>query len=97
MKNVNLIRKKEADRWFVRNKGSLLAKDEKILDLIKINSIKANNILEIGCANGDKLNQYSKLCKSKKSYGVDLSNLLKKKIEKSLVNLLKITINLIHI
>ena len=73
MKNVNLIRKKEADRWFVRNKGSLLAKDEKILDLIKINSIKANNILEIGCANGNKLNQYSKLCKSKKSYGVDLS------------------------
>ena len=73
MKNVNLIRKKEADRWFVRNKGSLLAKDEKILDLIKINSIKANNILEIGCANGNKLNQFSKLCKSKKSYGVDLS------------------------
>ena len=73
MKNVNLFRKKQADRWFVRNKGSLLAKDEKILDLIKINSIKANNILEIGCANGNKLNQYSKLCKSKKSYGVDLS------------------------
>ena len=64
MKNINLIKKKEADRWFVRNKGSFTLKDEKILDLIKINSIKANNILEIGCANGNKLNQYSKLCKS---------------------------------
>ena len=73
MKNINLIKKKEADRYFIRNKGSLSKQDEKILNLIKINSIKANNILEIGCANGNKLNQYSKLCKSKKSYGVDLS------------------------
>ena len=73
MKNINLISKKEADKYFLRNKGSLSVKDEKIFNLIKINSIKANNILEIGCANGNKLNQYSKLCNSKKSYGVDLS------------------------
>lgn len=72
MKNINLLKKKEADKYFVRNKG-LSVKDKKIFDLIKINSIKANNILEIGCASGHKLNQYSKLCKSKKSYGVDLS------------------------
>ena len=73
MKNINLIKKKEADKHFVRHKGTVLAKDKKILDLIKINSIKANNILEIGCFNGSRLNQYSKLCNSKKSYGVDLS------------------------
>tara|TARA_B100000963_G_scaffold345719_1_gene350124 strand:+ start:2682 stop:3332 length:651 start_codon:yes stop_codon:yes gene_type:complete len=73
MKNINLIRKKEADRYFVRNQGHLSVKDEKIFNLIKINSIKANNILEIGCSNGNRLNQYSKLCKSKKNYGVDLS------------------------
>tara|TARA_A100001388_G_C28729270_1_gene480629 strand:+ start:675 stop:1328 length:654 start_codon:yes stop_codon:yes gene_type:complete len=73
MKNIDLIRKKEADKYFVRNKDSLSVKDEKIFNLIKINSIKANNILEIGCANGNRLNQYSKLCKSKKSYGVDIS------------------------
>ena len=73
MKNINLIKKKEADKHFVRHKGIVLAKDKKILDLIKINSIKANNILEIGCFNGSRLNQYSKLCNSKKSYGVDLS------------------------
>ena len=29
--------------------------------------------MEIGCANGKNLNQYSKLCNSKKSYGIDLS------------------------
>ena len=69
----HLIKKKEADKHFVRHKGTVLAKDKKILDLIKINSIKANNILEIGCFNGSRLNQYSKLCNSKKSYGVDLS------------------------
>ena len=49
--------------------------DEKILNLIKINSIQAKNILEIGCANGNRLNQYSKLCNSKKSYGIDLSKI----------------------
>ena len=45
MKNIDLIRKKEADKYFVRNKDSLSVKDEKIFNLIKINSIKANNIL----------------------------------------------------
>jgi 2-polyprenyl-3-methyl-5-hydroxy-6-metoxy-1,4-benzoquinol methylase len=75
MKNLNLVKKKEADRYFVRNKNYYKKKivEEKIIDLIKINSIKANSILEIGCANGNKLNQYSKLCSSKNSYGVDLS------------------------
>ena len=29
--------------------------------------------LEIGCANGFKLNQYSKILKTKINYGVDLS------------------------
>ena len=75
MKNFNLVKKKEADRFFIRNKSFYHKdmSDKKILDLIKVNSIKANNILEIGCANGSKLNQYSKLCNSKNSYGIDLS------------------------
>ena len=60
MKNLDLVKKKEADRYFFRNRNSISnLTDKKILDLIKINSIKANNILEIGCANGNKLNQYS--------------------------------------
>lgn len=66
---MGLIKKIEADKYFVRNKSYMSdIKDEKILNLNKINSIKANNILEIGCANGNRLNQYSKLCNSKKSY-----------------------------
>jgi len=80
MKNINLIKNKEADDFFLRNikhynKNSF---DEKIINLIKTNNLKAEKILEIGCANGKYLNQYSKLLKSKKSYGVDLS---KKAIE----------------
>jgi len=75
MKNLDLIKKKEADRFFIRNKIDYRNDkiDEKILNLIKNNSLKANNILEIGCATGNKLNQYSKLCNSKNSYGIDLS------------------------
>ena len=79
MKNLELVKKKEADKFFMRNKSYFTKHsfdwiDEKILNLIKINSIQAKNILEIGCANGNKLHQYAKLCKSKKIYGVDLSN-----------------------
>ena len=40
---------------------------------IKNNNLKKDKILEIGCADGNKLNQYSKLLKSKKNYGIDLS------------------------
>ena len=80
MKNINLIKNKEADDFFLRNikhyNENLF--DEKIINLIKTNNLKAEKVLEIGCANGKYLNQYSKLLKSKKSYGVDLS---KKAIE----------------
>ena len=75
MKNINLIKNKEADDFFLRNikhyNENLF--DEKIINLIKTNNLKAEKVLEIGCANGKYLNQYSKLLKSKKSYGVDLS------------------------
>ena len=75
MKNFNLVKKKAADKFFLRNKKfyekNLI--DKKITDLIKVNSLKAKNILEIGCANGNKLYQYSKLLNSKNNYGIDLS------------------------
>ena len=70
MKNINLIKKKDGNKFFLRNKVSMLnVKDEKILNLFKINSIKANNILEIGCAHGNKLNQYSNYVILKKLWG----------------------------
>lgn len=75
MKNIKLLKNKEADRFYLRNINYLnyYSPDEKIINLIKNNNLKADKILEIGCANGHKLNEYSKLLKSKKNYGVDLS------------------------
>ena len=68
MKNIKIIKNKEADKWFLRNIRSYNndSFDERIINLIKNNNLKADKILEIGCANGNKLNQYSKLLKSKK-------------------------------
>ena len=75
MRNIKIIRKKTGDKYFLRNihlyNNELF--DQKIVNLVKINNIIADKVLEIGCANGNKLNQYSKLLKSKKNYGVDLS------------------------
>ena len=68
MKNIKIVKNKEADKWFLRNIRSYNNNsfDERIINLIKNNNLKADKILEIGCANGNKLNQYSKLLKSKK-------------------------------
>ena len=67
--------------------------DKKITDLIKVNSLKAKNILEIGCANGNKLYQYSKLLNSKNNYGIDLSKkaILNGKLKYKNLNLLNIS------
>ncbi|MDC0875598.1 methyltransferase domain-containing protein [Candidatus Pelagibacter sp.] len=75
MKNIDIIKKKEGDNWFKRNFKlySQDIKDINITNLIKINSIEPKSILEIGCANGMKLNQYQDEFKSKINYGIDLS------------------------
>jgi ubiquinone/menaquinone biosynthesis C-methylase UbiE len=57
MNQKEIFLKEESDNWFIRNKESLknLTKYidiDEILDYVKEN----NNILEIGCANGTKLN-----------------------------------------
>ena len=59
MKNLNLVKKKEANKYFERNKNHFEKNliDEKIISLIKDNRLRAKNILEIGCANGNKLQQ----------------------------------------
>ena len=75
MKILSLL-KKEADIFFNRNIDyyASSSNDYRILDLIKINTIKPKSILEIGCANGSKLNQYQQELKTKINYGVDLSS-----------------------
>ena len=99
MKNLNLVKKKEADKYFVRNKNHFEKNfiDEKIISLIKDNHLKANSILEIGCANGNKLNQYAKLCKSRKIYGVDLSSKAIKDGKKKYKNLNFLNISSVEI
>ena len=104
MKNLNFLKKKGSDKFFLENKNYFKNNimNENISNLIKNNRIQANHILEIGCANGNNLNQYSKLCNTKKSYGVDLSrkaiiNGKKKFINLKLLNISSIEINKIKI
>jgi len=75
MKNILQLKKKASDNWFLRNfdKTSYSLLDKKIINLIKNNDLKGNKILEIGCSDGTKLFQYSKLLMSKINFGVDLS------------------------
>ena len=75
MKNLNILKKKEANNFFSRNKNYYreLRNDSKLINLIQQTKIKAKNILEIGCADGNKIFQYKKILKSKNVYGVDLS------------------------
>ncbi|OUU53338.1 MAG: hypothetical protein CBC25_00600 [Pelagibacteraceae bacterium TMED65] len=74
--NIKIVKKKEADKYFVRNLDFFNSSksDYRIIDLIKINKIKPNSILEIGCANGIKLNEYRINLNSKVNYGIDLSS-----------------------
>ena len=87
--------KLEGDKWFLRNKNFLYFNkiDNSIKKLFINEKIKINSILEIGCSNGSKLNQYAKLLKSKINYGVDISKLAiedgKKKYKK--INFLNIS------
>ena len=73
MKNLLLFKNK--NNWFYRNKKNIINHndDEHINELIRINNLKAKNILEIGCSNGYKLIKYKELLKSNNCFGVDLS------------------------
>lgn len=73
MKNLLLVKNK--NNWFYRNKKNIINQnnDEYINELIRINNLKAKNILEIGCSNGYKLIKYKELLKSNNCFGVDLS------------------------
>ncbi len=76
MNNLKILKEKEADNYFIRNLNFFKKKnqDREIEKLLTTTKIKAKSILEIGCATGIKLNQYKKILKSKKNYGIDLSD-----------------------
>jgi SAM-dependent methyltransferase len=75
MTNLSLLKNGNHNKWFLRNKKNILNNkhDEKIVDLIKANNLKAKNILELGCSNGYKLLRFKELLKSKNCYGIDIS------------------------
>ena len=103
MKNLNLLKSKEANEYFKRNcetQDSILYYN--IINLLKISKIKHKNILEIGCANGSKLNIYQKQLKPSVSYGIDLSDKainhgIKKYKKLKLLHLSSLNINKIKI
>jgi ubiquinone/menaquinone biosynthesis C-methylase UbiE len=76
MNNIKIVKQKEADKYFKRNLDFFKSEksDCRIVDLIKANKINPKSILEIGCANGIKLNEYQQNCDSKINYGIDLSS-----------------------
>ena len=77
MKNLKLLKQKEANKYFKRNFKLLYntKNDNGILDLCKIINIKPKSILEIGCANGIRLHEYQKTLMSRINYGIDISSL----------------------
>lgn len=79
VKNLQILKSYESNSYFRRNikfyDTYKNKKDKKISKLIKKKLFKARSILEIGCANGIKLNQYKQELKSNVNYGIDLSSL----------------------
>jgi len=81
MKNLKIIKSKEADNFFKRNKNYYQDLNDELKpdlkrwkDLVNTTKIKAKNILEIGCADGNKIFQYKRLLKAQNACGVDLSS-----------------------
>ena len=74
MKNLNLVKLKEANDYFKRNFKYHALIDDNYADLDFIKSLEPKSILDIGCVDGSKLNYYRKNLKTKINYGVDLSD-----------------------
>jgi ubiquinone/menaquinone biosynthesis C-methylase UbiE len=75
LKNFKIVKKKEADKYYIRNIKIYEnnSEDLRLSNILKLNLIKGNTILEIGCCNGKRLDQYRKYLGSHKTIGIDLS------------------------
>jgi ubiquinone/menaquinone biosynthesis C-methylase UbiE len=75
VKNLNIIKNKEADKYYLRNIDyyNNASDDIRLKNFLNLNLIKGKTILEIGCCNGKKLDQYRRYLKSSKTIGIDLS------------------------
>lgn len=66
----------EADQWFIRNKESYKDKRDEndiIIQFLKEIEIVPKKVLEIGCSNGTRLNNFNKVFRSE-CFGIDPSN-----------------------
>jgi ubiquinone/menaquinone biosynthesis C-methylase UbiE len=74
-KNLKLLKEKESDKYYLRNiinyKNN--SDDQKLSNILKLNLIKGDVILEIGCCDGKRLDQWRRCLGSRKIIGVDLS------------------------
>lgn len=76
MMQDKIFKQSEGDNWFKRNKKALIKKrlrNDLVLKVIKLFNIKPKKTLELGCANGYRLN-YIKNKYNSKCYGLDCSN-----------------------
>ena len=103
-KNLNIIKNKEADKYYLRNIDyyNNSSDDIRLKKFLNLNLIKGKKILEIGCCNGKKLDQYRRYLKSSKTIGIDLSKKSiseGKKLYKRITfkNISSLQINKIHI
>jgi cyclopropane fatty-acyl-phospholipid synthase-like methyltransferase len=75
LKNFKIVKRKEADKYYIRNikiyKNN--SEDLNLSNILKLNLIKGSKILEIGCCNGKRLDQYRRYLGSHKTIGIDLS------------------------
>jgi cyclopropane fatty-acyl-phospholipid synthase-like methyltransferase len=73
--NLKIVKKNESDKYYLRNiyHYKSQTEDRKVSNFLKLNLIKPRSILEIGCCNGKKLDQYRRYLNPIKTVGVDLS------------------------
>lgn len=103
MKNLNLVKKREGNKYFLRNKkyDELNYNENNWFNVIQDYNLKPKKILEIGCGAGHKLNYLSEQLKTQYNYGVDISKKAiiygKKKYKKiKLYNISSLEINKIN-
>jgi len=104
-KNLKIIKAKgEVDKFYLRNikNHKNNSDDQRLSNILKLNLVKGNTILEIGCSNGKRLDQYRRCFGSHKVIGIDLSKMAineGKKLYKKIIfkNISSLEINKIKI
>ena len=76
VKQKDVFLASEGDAWYQRNKShyeSLPENHDSLLDFVKVQELKPKKVLEIGCANGRRLNLFEKEFNAE-CFGIDVSS-----------------------